>query len=245
LLLASCGGSGGGDGGGGTAKINASVGGIWNGTDSDTGLALTGLIDEAGEFHFIRGDGTQYVGTVSSNGSSASASFDGYTKFGSAFPDGSTHGTGSLSGTIVPRASFSGTTQFTTDGGTKSSEALALTFNPLYNNPSSLSTISGNYTDPNTGDVVSVTSAGIVTWQDPATSCVGNGTVSIINASYNAYQVQFDYANCQGQAAALNGVQFSGLATLDTSANPEQIVVGVTGQAAGTTYAVVLSLNRS
>jgi len=49
--------------------------------------------------------------------------------------------------------------------------------------------------------------------QDSVSGCVLNGTVSVINASYNAYKIQFDYASCTGQAAALNGIQFSGLAT--------------------------------
>jgi hypothetical protein len=57
--------------------------------------------------------------------------------------------------------------------------------------------------------------------------------------------VQFDYANCTGQAAVLNGVQFSGLAALNTTANPQQAIAGVTGTAGGVTYSVVITLNRS
>ena len=69
--------------------------------------------------------------------------------------------------------------------------------------------------------------------------------MSIINASYNAYKIQFDYANCAGQASALNGIQFSGLATLDNTVLPERIIVGATGQSASTKYSVVLYLNRT
>jgi hypothetical protein len=122
---------------------------------------------------------------------------------------------------------------------------LSLSFNSLYNTASSLATISGNYTDPSSGDVIAINSNGAITWQDPATGCVGNGTVSIIDATYNAYRVQFDYANCTGQAAVLNGVQFSGLASLNTTASPQQAVAGVTGQAGGVTYSIVITLNRS
>jgi hypothetical protein len=252
LVLAGCGGGSsnsssdnGSNGGGPGAPTNASVGGIWNGTDPVSGLQLVGLIDEAGEFHFIRSDGVQYVGTATTNGNSVSASFDGYTQFGSTFADGSTSGVGSLSGTVQQRVSITANTQFKTTAGTTASGTLSLTFNSLYDNPSSLSTISGNYTDQSSGDVISVTSSGVVSWQDPSSGCVGNGTISIIDTSYNAYRVEFDYGDCQGQAAVLNGVQFSGLATLNTSVSPEQVIVGVTGQASGTTYAAVFTLNRS
>jgi len=81
--------------------------------------------------------------------------------------------------------------------------------------------------------------------QDPNTQCVVNGTVSIINASYNAYRVQYSYANCTGSAATLNGVQFSGLGTLDNTVSPERAIVGVTGQSGSTKLAIVWSLPRT
>jgi hypothetical protein len=241
-LLCAC---GGGSSGGGGSTTNASVGGIWAGTDPVSGLEIVGLVDEAGEFHFIRSDGAQYVGNASVSGNSVTASYDGYTPLGSAFPDGSTHGTGTLSGTVTERVSISGTTQFMTAAGSSQGGALSLSFNSLYNTPSSLATISGNYTDPSSGDVISINGDGAITWQDPATGCLGNGMISIIDATYNAYRVQFDYANCTGQAAVLNGVQFSGLAALDTTGSPQQAIAGVTGTAGGVTYSVVITLNRS
>jgi hypothetical protein len=244
-LISACGGGGSTSTDVGGMTMNALPGGIWTGTESNTGLSVTGIVDEAGEFHFIRSDGTQYVGTAMTAGTTISARFDGYAPFGTTFADGSTHGIGMLSGTVDERVSISSTTQFQTDKGTSSSGTLSLTFDSLYNFASSLATISGNYMDPKSGDVISITSSGVVTWQDASTGCVGNGTISIISAPYNAYRVQFTYGNCTGGAAALNGVQFSGLVTLDNKLNPEQAIIGVTGQVNGTTYALVLTLNRS
>jgi hypothetical protein len=244
VLISACGGGGSAADIGGMT-INALPGGVWSGTESNTGLSVTGIVDEAGEFHFIRSDGTQYVGTATTTGTVISASFDGYAPFGTTFADGSTHGMGTMSGTINERASISTTTQFRTDKGTSSTGTLSLNFDSLYNFASSLATISGNYTDPKSGDVISITSSGVVTWQDASTGCVGNGTISVISAPYNAYRVQFTYGDCTGGAAALNGVQFSGLVTLDNKLNPVQAIVGVTGHANGTTYALVLTLNRS
>jgi hypothetical protein len=245
VLNSACGGGGSTAADIGGMTINALPGGIWSGTESNTGLSVTGIVDEAGEFHFIRSDGTQYVGTATTSGAVISASFDEYAPFGTTFADGSTHGMGTLSGTINERVSISSATQFRTDKGTSSAGTLSLTFDSLYNFASSLATISGNYTDPKSGDVISITSSGVVTWQDASTGCVGNGTISIISAPYNAYRMQFTYGDCTGGAAALNGVQFSGLVTLDNKLNPVQAIVGVTGQANGTTYALVLTLNRS
>ena len=245
VLLASCGG-GGGYGGGNTSPppANASPGGIWNGTESVSGLQVTGLVDESGDFHFIRSDGVQYVGAAVTSGNSITANINGYTPFGTTFPDGSTHGTGTVSGTISARVSITANTSFTTDKGTVTNGTLNLTFNQLYNQPSSLATIAGNYTDTSSGDTVSIDAAGVITAQDPNTGCVINGNVTIINASYNAYGVQITYANCVGAAAVLNGVTFNGLATLDTNTNPVQAIAGVTGSAGGVSYAIVYALNH-
>ena len=60
-----------------------------------------------------------------------------------------------------------------------------------------------------------------------------NGTASVLNASYNAYRMQATYANCVGVDAVLNGVEVSGLGTLDTSTSPQQVIAGVTGQRRG------------
>jgi hypothetical protein len=148
-----------------------------------------------------------------------------------------------VTGTVQARSSLSLTTQFKTDAGTSTSGTLNLTFDALYNRASSLSTLSGNYSSGNV--VVTLSSNGSIFSQDPTTGCVVNGTVSIINATYNAYKVQFSYASCTGQSAALNGLQFSGLATLDNTQSPEHAIVGVTAKSGNTQYAVVLNMPRS
>jgi hypothetical protein len=105
--------------------------------------------------------------------------------------------------------------------------------------------ISGNFVNAAGSAVVTVGTNGSIFSQDANSGCVLNGSVTIINASYNAYKVQFDYANCVGQAAALNGVQFTGLAMLDNTVPPEQIVAAATGQSGNTKYSVVVRLNRT
>ncbi len=242
LFMFAAAGCGGGDGG--SLVTTASPGGIWSGTDSATGLVVKGLVDESGNFHFIRTDLSQFVGKANTSGSSLSANFEGFTQVGKAFDDGSTHGTGTLSGTVVARTSLALTYQFTTDGGTASSGTLNLSYSSLYDVDSSLAAISGNYTDQSSHDTVSISGSGAITSQDPTTLCVVNGQVSVINAMYNAYDVTYGYANCTGSAAVLNGVQFGGLATLNNGSTPAQVIVAVTGTVGTTKLSLVLTLNK-
>jgi hypothetical protein len=233
---------GGGDGG--TLVTTPSPGGIWRGTDSATNRPVSGLVDESGRFHLIRSDLVQFAGTLTTSGGTVSSTFDGYAQFGRAFADGSTHGTGTLTGTIAERTTLNLSYQFTTDDGSASSGSISLTYNPLYTVASSLSAVSGNYTDTATGVTVSVTGSGAINSQDPATFCVLSGQLSIINAQYNAYAVSFAYANCVGSSAVLNGVQFSGLASLNNAINPEQIVIGVTGASGAADLSLVVNLDH-
>jgi hypothetical protein len=242
VLLTSCG--GGGYGGGGTNPQNASPGGIWSGKDTDSTLQVTGIVDESGHMRFIRADGVEYVGTAMTSGNSISASFDGYTPFGTAFSDGSTHETGTLTGSIQARVSITASTQSKTDKGTVSNGTLTLTFSQLYNQASSLAAIAGNYTEAGSGATVSIDANGAIFSQDATTGCVVNGTASIIDASYDAYAVQATYASCTGASAALNGITFSGLAALETGMSSVQLIAGVTGTGGGVTYALVYTLTH-
>lgn len=245
-LLAACGGGGGGYGGGGSnpPPPNASPGGIWMGTDSVTNLAVEGLVDENGEAHFIRADGVQYIATVTTSGDSFSAHVDAYTPLGTAFPDGSIHATGTVAGTINERVSITATTNFTTDKGSVTNGTLDLTFNQLYDQPSSLAAIAGNYTDVSSGATVSLNANGVIFAQDATTGCVVNGNVTIIDATYNAYGISVGYASCTGASSVLNGTTLTGLATLDQSVNPAQVIAGVSGTNGGVTYAIVYTLNH-
>jgi hypothetical protein len=92
--------------------------------------------------------------------------------------------------------------------------------------------------------VVTIDSMGAVFSQDPTTGCVVNGNVSTINLSYNAYRVPYTYGNCTGQYAVLNGLQFSGLGTLDNTQTPEHLLVGASAQSGSAKMALVLNLAR-
>lgn len=238
-LLSACGGSSAPP----AQTANASPGGIWSGVDSVSALTVLGIIDESGDAHFIRADGGQFVGTAVTSGGQLSGTYEAFAPLGFAFPDGATHGTGTVTGTVVARTSIMSTTQFRTDRGSTSNGTLNLAFNTLYNRPSSLQTLSGNFVNPSNGVVVSITSAGAIFYQDPNTGCVLNATASIINAAYNAYRIDGGFSNCNA-GVGLSGSHFTGLGTLDNTASPERLVIGVYSTRVTSSYALVLSLNR-
>ena len=244
-LLTACGGGGGGSSS--TPPVpNQSAGGIWIGTDTlSGGKSVVGIITETGEFHFIASGPVQYVGQLTTTGDTGSGTFDGYAQFGTTFADGSTHGHGTVTGTVQQRVSLSAGTQFTTDNGAVTSDSLTLSFSSLYNRASDLSVLAGNFTSTTNGIVFSVTSTGVITAQDATTGCVLNGAASIINASYNVYSVSLSYANCTGQYAAFNGGQLKGVGTLDNTGSPEQFIVAVSGTVGPTRVAVTDVLNRT
>jgi hypothetical protein len=235
LALSACGGGGGGDSGSVAtpAPTNASPGGIWFGRDPITGGDILGVITETGEAHFIRDDESQYVGTVSTSGTNLSGSYNGYTAFGTVFIDGSTSGTGTVSGTIQERRQISGTFNFTTSRGRRDEGSTTLAYQTLYELDSSLSLIAGNYRNTEDGSTVNVNSSGVIFSQSPFTGCVINGQVSIIDARFNVYRISYTFSQCLGAASGLNGTTARGLGVYDNTGSNPVVIIGVVNATAG------------
>ena len=102
----------------------------------------------------------------------------------------------------------------------------------MYNSGSSLQAIDGNYTDLGSNATINVNN-GVIFAQDPVSGCVINGSVSIINASYDVYDVSYSFTGCVGNNAHLNNTTATGLAILDTSVSPTSAIIGVSNSAAG------------
>lgn len=224
----------------------ASATGVWTGSDSVSGLTVFALINAAGQATFIRGDGLQITGSVQVSGNTLAAAVDGYTDFSATFADGSTYGIGTLNGSVTTGDSITATLSFTSNGGTAVSGSWSLTFESLSNNASAASTISGNYTDVVTGAVLSITSLGVMSSQNPANNCVLNGSVTTQDTAHDLYEVSYTFESCTGTYAVVNGVPFTGLATLNTNVSPAQITMAVIGSpAVGNQYGIVSTLNGS
>jgi hypothetical protein len=206
---------------------------------------MTGVINSTGQADFIRSDGTQFIGSVQVSGDAIASSLGVYVDFGNAFADGSTHGLGTLSGTVTSGGTLTANVAYTTDGGTAVSSVWSLSYDTLSTTVSSLSAITGNYTNGTDGSVVSISGSGQMTSQDSTTGCVLNGTVSTTSSSIDVYQIAYTYESCGGTSAVLNGVAFTGLAVLNPDVSPAQVIVGVSGQSTSGYYGIVSYLNAS
>jgi len=234
-----------GSGSSSSTTTNASATGVWSGSDSSSGLGITAIINSAGEASFIRSDGVQFDGTVDVSANTLAVTVDGYTNFPATFADNSDHGVGTLNGTVTTGSTLSGTLSFTTDGNTAVTGSWSLSYAAIANNASSTGAIAGNYTDSSSGAVLSITSSGVMTSQGASTGCVLNGSVSTNDTSHNVYEVAYSYASCTGTYAALNGVQFTGLATLNTAQSPAQLLIAVAGASTTAKYGIVSTLSSS
>lgn len=197
------------------------------------------LVTETGDVYFalintVNGCAEIGFGNVTVNGSALSGSLSNAMVTWSAnpavntsckYPDGSTSGTTTLSGTVAQRSSLTVTDTLMTSAGTSGTATHTWSYSSLYSEMPSLATIAGNYTDGS--NTLTVNSNGAIFEQDPTTGCVLNGQASIVNSSYNAYALSFSYASCTGAAAVLNGQTGTGFGYYDDSLSPNQFVYGV------------------
>jgi hypothetical protein len=243
ILLNGCTGVGGDTGT--TTTTNQSAVGIWSGTDSVTGLAVTAIVNSSGEAEFLRSDGAQFAGTVQVSGGSLAVAVDGYSNFTTTFSDGTTTGVGTISGTVTTSTTMTASLSFTTSGNTAITGSWTLSYNSLSTLASSLAAIGANYTDGTTGATVSIDGLGDVNSQDATTGCVMNGTLSTSDTAFDIYQIDFTYKSCTGNYAVLNDVEMTGLAVLNTSVSPQQLVIAVTGQSSSGSYGITSYLNAT
>jgi hypothetical protein len=208
LALSSCGG-----GGGGSVSTPpppppspTNAGGVWEGSTFINQGALTietiGVVTENNdEARFVNDEGTQFIlSGVSGTDGNISATITAISGTGFTFTGGSTVTTGTLTGTLVERTSLDGNWSLNTgETGT-----ITMSYNNLYDRGSDLARMPGIWGD-SFGVFYSVDAVGDIFAQD-AFGCVYDGAVTIINASYNAYQVTLTVSNCPGTDGNYTGL---------------------------------------
>jgi hypothetical protein len=232
LLCAGCGGGGGdSDSGGGSGVSNpptpvpTNPGGIWYGTSSGGGttIAIEGIITEELEGRFIDENGTQYViTTVTGDDGNISINFNAYAQFGYVFLDGSTSGTGSITGTVNERSSFSGNFSFSTG----ESGSVSFSYDSLYDRDSSLAKLEGQWQEDY--GVMNVDPDGSFFEQDQF-GCIYEGQASIINSSYNAYGLSMTVSNCGSSNGNYTGLGV--LADLSVENDEDLLIVQMNSNA--------------
>jgi hypothetical protein len=228
--------------------------GIWTGTDQVSGLGITGFINGDGVATFIRSDGTLYAGTVTISETTVSGSFDGYSPIGTTFADGTNFGLGSFGGTVVTGTSLDANWNFTTVDSMTTNNIWNLSFDPLWEQASSLAAIAGTYTDseahsPTNGATVTISASGAISGTSSATGCDLTGQVTVNLPANDVYQITLSYQSCTD--TVLNGIQFTGLGIVNSSVTPAQVLIGVSGEASNQTdpnklyFGVVMQLTAS
>jgi hypothetical protein len=143
---------------------------------------------------------------VATTGSSFTTPFTVHTQTGSTLTNGATSATGSLTGTVVPGASISGSFTSALDNGT-----LTLTASPVsYQPSSSIALIAGAYhhsyaASSKVYDVTQVIGAdGKGTGSDTA-NCTYTSTYTAADASHNAYSATLT-SRCPSQTQTYDGL---------------------------------------
>ena len=236
--LVGCGGSSG--SGSMTPPPNASLVGLWAGTDANSGFPVTAIIDSAGNLVVIRSDGLQFVGDLQIAGNTIAATLSGYANFGRSFPDtGAIYGIGTLTGSAATAASISAAVSFTTvTTSTPVPGSWTLTPDAASGVPSALSDVTGNFAVVSPGvsaappiDSLSITAAGLMSGQGSTTGCLLQGTISTPDTAINEYAVSYTISGCTANYAVLNGVTFSGLGFANYATSPATLTLAVRGTA--------------
>lgn len=131
-----------------------------------------------------------------------------------------------LTGSITERQSMTLEVKCRTVDDQQVFTTLALNYDTRYERVSSLATIAGNY-DYSEGMVLNIDANGVVFGQDAVTGCVISGQVTITNMAFGLYDIEWGSINCVGQDSVLNGKGFFGLALLDNTVIPEQLIIAV------------------
>jgi hypothetical protein len=206
-LVAGCGGGGGG-GDEDDEEFDNEATGIWNGThtpDGRTGVPATVVAEPNGRFVVV--SSLVYLsGTGNVSGDRLSATATGWAPTGTSFANGSATGSFSLTGTV-----FEGNRIDTAYAGASESGRFVFTYDAAQaNRPASLAVVAGSYTTSG-GGALAINSSGAMTLNSPnGTNCVGNGVISVPDASRNVYAWSMTLSGCTAGNGNASGVAYLG-----------------------------------
>lgn len=223
--------------------VNQSPGGIWHG-DRPNGTPIIVLISEAGDLRVLDPFGNQGFGVaVVANDTEFSVDYQLAPEFGGTLIDGSDSASCSFTGSLQERQSIDMVAACTTSLGTELGGPILLGYDPEYESGSSIARVAGTY-DTSNGNVLTIDVNGALFVQDIATGCVINGEVSLIDVAWNLYGVEFVTEACQGEATPLNGLTWTGMATMTVVAGRDTVIAGLITDVSGLAAALNITLER-
>jgi hypothetical protein len=203
--------------------------GIWDFKDTLNGNALTETA--------IIGSGKYYSTATADQFGCADLSAGTYMLNGNSFTGGGVMqlagtctdpaGQGYLPYSLVEGYLLNTSLNLIFDAGGMLVPTLSATMDPLYANPSSLTTLVGNWNDG--GNTLTVATDGTFTETQTASGCVVTGAFTLIDATKNLYGVSFEIGGCTTSNANA-GIPFAGLGYVDnTNPNTLNFVMEVSG----------------
>ena len=178
----------------------SSPAGIWQGsyTIGDKTYPVIGIINSSGDARFALSSGVNFAGNVSAQSSQLSGLFSVYN------PDGIINGSTSLTGSFSPRGNMTAT--YTAPAGSSSTYngSLDVSYNEIYSNDASFSTIAGYWDDINSGLFYSIGADGAFTASDNKDGCFYSGNITIPSLVNNVYKLTLTIYRC-GKAGSYSG----------------------------------------
>jgi hypothetical protein len=224
---------------------NVSAAGIWRGalTSSVTqsAIAVTAVIAEAGTARFILDNGSQLVGSVTTDADQLTGSLTGITDLGLRWPDNTTVADFTIDGTVAARATITGTYGGGGDMGT-----LTLSFDSVYDRDSSLAALVGQWERldalQNPTATFSFDAQGAIEGSD-ADGCIYSGTVTVPDPTVNVYAVALTVASCVASGVNINGrYDGTGVLTDETSGSSQSDVFILAANS--NQYVITMRLSR-
>lgn len=221
----SSGGSGGGSGQPATgAAVNPA--GIWDITDKVNNQAISEVALIASGQYYSSATLDQFgcadlsAGTYAIDGNSFTGSGVMQLMNSCNAPNGQNY----LSYTLVNGYVLNAGLNLIFDAGGTLVPTLGATLDPLYNEPSSLAKLAGNWDD--SGNTMTINADGTF-FEQQASGCVVNGAFTIIDATHNLYAASLEITNCTSSTA---GIAFTGLGYLnDSNPNSWQFLAELSG----------------
>lgn len=225
--------------------VSMSPAGVWRGTlTSDvtmSAVAVTAVITESGTARLILDNGSQLVGSVTTDSDHLTGDLTGITELGLQWPNNTTVASFSMDGTVAERDTITGTYAGAGDMGT-----LTLSFDSVYDRASSLAVLAGQWARldalQNYTATFSFDGQGAIDGSD-ADGCIYSGAVTVADMSVDVYTVALTVENCPASGVNLNGQYAGGGVLTDETPGSNQNDVFVLG-VSNDQFVITMRLNR-
>lgn len=193
-----------------------------------TRFNVEGLVAPDGRYFFYRlADDTSFTGVFRNDRNTGGVRSRVFVD------DGDARGEGRVD-LLVRRQStrLDGDYRVDLDDGRRLSGGWLVDYEPdVYLRRASRARASGLYDDLITGEaaVLNIDSSGELFLQSPTTGCTAFGRLRVPDRDVNLYEIRLEYSGCFGRRQERNGGVYEGIAFLDDTLGPDQLITVLEG----------------